>query len=76
MLTASLTSAVGILLLVVGLIIILFIQKRKKNLNMQREGKDLELPFFKLSTILKATHHFSTDNKLGEGGFGSVYKVR
>ncbi|KAL2327854.1 hypothetical protein Fmac_021281 [Flemingia macrophylla] len=40
------------------------------------EGKqeDLELPFFDFATIVKATNNFSIDNKLGEGGFGPVYK--
>ncbi|CAL1397856.1 unnamed protein product [Linum trigynum] len=33
-----------------------------------------ELPLFNLSTILAATNNFSPDNKLGQGGFGSVYK--
>ncbi|KAB1199621.1 G-type lectin S-receptor-like serine/threonine-protein kinase RKS1 [Morella rubra] len=33
-----------------------------------------DLPFFDLSTIVAATDHFSVANKLGEGGFGSVYK--
>lgn len=32
------------------------------------------LPFFDLSSIAAATDNFSLDNKLGEGGFGSVYK--
>ncbi|KAJ0684553.1 putative protein kinase RLK-Pelle-DLSV family [Helianthus annuus] len=36
--------------------------------------EDLELPLFGLSTILKATDNFSMTNKLGEGGFGPVYK--
>ncbi|KAL8506066.1 hypothetical protein ACS0TY_017068 [Phlomoides rotata] len=35
---------------------------------------DLELPLFPLSTITKATDNFSNNNKLGEGGFGPVYK--
>lgn len=30
---------------------------------------------FDFSTIRDATNNFSTDNKLGQGGFGSVYKV-
>lgn len=30
---------------------------------------------FDLSTLRAATNNFSTDNKLGEGGFGPVYKV-
>lgn len=34
-----------------------------------------DLPFWELSVILKATDHFSSSNKLGEGGFGPVYKV-
>ncbi|CAN1222110.1 G-type lectin S-receptor-like serine/threonine-protein kinase RKS1 [Linum grandiflorum] len=33
-----------------------------------------DLPFFHLSEIASATNNFSDDNKLGEGGFGSVYK--
>ncbi|KAM0063746.1 putative protein kinase RLK-Pelle-DLSV family [Helianthus debilis subsp. tardiflorus] len=36
--------------------------------------EDLDLPLFGLSTLLKATNHFSCSNKLGEGGFGPVYK--
>ncbi|KAG5516620.1 hypothetical protein RHGRI_037373 [Rhododendron griersonianum] len=34
-----------------------------------------ELPYFDLSIIVSATGNFSLDNKLGEGGFGAVYKV-
>lgn len=30
---------------------------------------------FKLSVIASATNNFSDDNKIGQGGFGSVYKV-
>ncbi|XP_059661595.1 G-type lectin S-receptor-like serine/threonine-protein kinase At4g27290 [Cornus florida] len=36
--------------------------------------EDLELPMFDLSTIADATNNFSINNKLGEGGFGPVYK--
>jgi hypothetical protein len=35
----------------------------------------LELPLFQFTTIAKATNGFSFNNKLGEGGFGPVYKV-
>jgi len=34
-----------------------------------------ELSFMDLSTILAATDDFSDSNKLGKGGFGTVYKV-
>nr|XP_011461953.1 PREDICTED: G-type lectin S-receptor-like serine/threonine-protein kinase B120 [Fragaria vesca subsp. vesca] len=35
---------------------------------------DTELPLFSLRSILAATNTYSEDNKLGEGGFGPVYK--
>ena len=34
-----------------------------------------EVHCFSLSTIIAATDNFSFANKLGEGGFGTVYKV-
>ncbi|KAI3510549.1 hypothetical protein L1887_17635 [Cichorium endivia] len=36
--------------------------------------QDSELPLFSLSKIIKATSNLSIDNKLGQGGFGAVYK--
>ncbi|XP_061996881.1 G-type lectin S-receptor-like serine/threonine-protein kinase B120 [Rosa rugosa] len=33
-----------------------------------------ELPFIDLATVRKATDNFSDSNKLGQGGFGAVYK--
>ncbi|KAF7822799.1 G-type lectin S-receptor-like serine/threonine-protein kinase [Senna tora] len=38
------------------------------------EQEDMELPLFDLDKIVNATIAFSTDNKLGEGGFGPVYR--
>ncbi|KAK1391733.1 Receptor-like serine/threonine-protein kinase [Heracleum sosnowskyi] len=35
---------------------------------------DLELPLFDFITLANATNGFSIDSKLGEGGFGPVYK--
>ena len=37
--------------------------------------EDMELPLFQFTTIAKATNGFSLNNKIGEGGFGPVYKV-
>ncbi|XP_070051741.1 G-type lectin S-receptor-like serine/threonine-protein kinase At1g11410 [Nicotiana tomentosiformis] len=38
------------------------------------ESEQTEISIFDLSTISNATDNFSVANKLGEGGFGSVYK--
>ncbi|KAL4654747.1 hypothetical protein ACB092_01G402400 [Castanea dentata] len=42
--------------------------------NNEAQKEDLELPFLDLSTIVGATDNFALNNKLGEGGFGPVYK--
>ncbi|XP_050365663.1 G-type lectin S-receptor-like serine/threonine-protein kinase SD1-1 [Argentina anserina] len=36
--------------------------------------KDQELPLYSFATIKKATNYFAESNKLGEGGYGPVYK--
>lgn len=51
------------------------IQDSKKGYNNQSHRNSLELPLFDLATVIKATDSFSHKNKLGEGGFGPVYKV-
>ncbi|XP_019255623.1 PREDICTED: G-type lectin S-receptor-like serine/threonine-protein kinase At4g27290 isoform X2 [Nicotiana attenuata] len=40
----------------------------------ESKDDDLDLPLFDFATILEATSNFSLNNKLGEGGFGPVYK--
>ena len=39
------------------------------------EDAEIELPLYDLDTLIAATDDFSAENKLGEGGFGPVYKV-
>lgn len=39
------------------------------------DDEDLELPLFDFTTLSNATNGFSANSKLGEGGFGIVYKV-
>ena len=44
--------------------------------NQSKDGKASdELQIFSFESISVATSNFSTQNKLGEGGFGPVYKV-
>ncbi|XAR56612.1 Non-specific serine/threonine protein kinase, partial [Bertholletia excelsa] len=40
----------------------------------EHRNEDLELPLFHMATIASATDNFANENKLGEGGFGPVYK--
>jgi hypothetical protein len=39
------------------------------------DGKNSEFSVFDFEQVLEATNHFSEENKLGQGGFGAVYKV-
>lgn len=53
--------------------------QRKFSTNRKNSGErnmdDIELPMFDFNTITMATDNFSEANKLGQGGFGIVYKV-
>nr|XP_043631538.1 G-type lectin S-receptor-like serine/threonine-protein kinase At4g27290 [Erigeron canadensis] len=40
----------------------------------ERHDEAMELPLLSFTTIANATARFSLDNKLGEGGFGTVFK--
>ncbi|KAJ9686805.1 hypothetical protein PVL29_015586 [Vitis rotundifolia] len=41
----------------------------------EEDKKGIDVPFFHLEDKLAATNNFSDANKLGQGGFGPVYKV-
>ena len=47
------------------------------NLHCEDEDEILEVEslHFNLASIRNATDNFSDSNKLGQGGFGAVYKV-
>ncbi|KAL7592390.1 hypothetical protein Lser_V15G35264 [Lactuca serriola] len=46
----------------------------RKRQDPQPRKDSMELPLFSFSTLARATASFSPENKIGEGGFGSVYK--
>ncbi|CAN6684296.1 unnamed protein product [Malus baccata var. baccata] len=72
------TTVLSTGLLILGLALLFYVWKKKhqKGGKLERSQKeDLELPLFDLMTIVSATNNFSIENKLGEGGFGSVFKA-
>ncbi|PON49916.1 LOW QUALITY PROTEIN: S-locus glycoprotein [Parasponia andersonii] len=66
-------AAISVLL---GMVVVYYYSTCKSSEGKDNEGQleDLELPLFDLPTIAVATDNFSLNNKLGEGGFGPVYR--
>ncbi|PIN17006.1 Serine/threonine protein kinase [Handroanthus impetiginosus] len=54
----------------------LFSNERERQVNemMHETDNGIDVPFYNFNIILSATDNFSDANKLGCGGFGSVYK--
>ncbi|XP_031124519.1 G-type lectin S-receptor-like serine/threonine-protein kinase At4g27290 isoform X1 [Ipomoea triloba] len=72
----KLTSSVlvGILVLSLTLTVVIILYKRKKKeINLKLKWEEDQI-LFEVSTITKATNNFSLNNKIGEGGYGPVYK--
>ncbi|KAH0976231.1 hypothetical protein GBA52_018130, partial [Prunus armeniaca] len=64
-------------LLILGLTLLLYVRKNQQQIYGELkpgQKEDLELPLFDLAAVVCATKNFSNNNKLGEGGFGSVFK--
>ena len=43
--------------------------------NQERKEENIELPLFDMAILFTATDNFSNTNRIGGGGFGSMYKV-
>ncbi|KAL3627609.1 hypothetical protein CASFOL_028972 [Castilleja foliolosa] len=50
------------------------IPSKRDNHSSENVTEELDLPLFDFATLIIATDNFSDANKLGQGGFGSVYK--
>ncbi|CAN0898045.1 G-type lectin S-receptor-like serine/threonine-protein kinase CES101, partial [Linum grandiflorum] len=50
------------------------LNKTSNGTSEEQEDNENELQIFLFETIVVVTNYFSETNKLGEGGFGSVYK--
>ncbi|GLT46504.1 hypothetical protein SLA2020_202510 [Shorea laevis] len=72
----------AVILVVTGVLVITYyirrshwnIEGRENGCGDERQIEDMELPLFEVALISNATNNFSSNNKLGEGGFGPVYK--
>ncbi|KAL4366613.1 hypothetical protein GQ457_05G030220 [Hibiscus cannabinus] len=68
----------SLVLLALGLLVLRKKARKKYNAvpeeNVVEDVEGLESLLFDLSTIEAAVNNFSSDNKIGEGGFGEVYK--
>ncbi|GKA50156.1 cysteine-rich receptor-like protein kinase 2, partial [Tanacetum coccineum] len=71
-------SLVSVAVLIVAWMIVLYIRKHGCTYEARKLAKMLHntssLNFFKYSTLEKATYKWDESNKLGQGGFGTVYK--
>ncbi|XP_078150013.1 receptor-like serine/threonine-protein kinase SD1-8 isoform X2 [Carex rostrata] len=76
------SSSIILVLLISSIVCLLWRKKMRdskqgKNLKYFEQNESLQgtdLPVFDMDIILQATDNFSNTNKLGEGGFGIVYK--
>ncbi|KAJ6869685.1 hypothetical protein NC651_034421 [Populus alba x Populus x berolinensis] len=48
-------------------------QKEEPNISAQNNSREYPWEIYTLKEILHATNNFHNDNKIGEGGFGTVY---
>ncbi|XP_073006943.1 probable LRR receptor-like serine/threonine-protein kinase At1g53440 isoform X1 [Typha latifolia] len=61
-------------ILVTVLVLLLFYLRRKDTTDNELRGLELQAGYFSLRQIKTATKNFDPTNKIGEGGFGPVYR--
>ncbi|KAK2350674.1 G-type lectin S-receptor serine/threonine-protein kinase RKS1 [Trifolium repens] len=85
-LAAILVVSIVAIVVLLSCVYCMWKKKRKDKMlqqsNQDSSGEEIDaqsntrsnLPFFSFKTIITATRNFSQENKLGQGGFGTVYK--
>ncbi|KAL2327906.1 hypothetical protein Fmac_021333 [Flemingia macrophylla] len=70
----SVAATIGVILAIYFIYRRKIYEKSKEENNYENYVDDLDLPLLDLSIIIAATKNFSDENKIGEGGFGPVYR--
>ncbi|XP_020275469.1 receptor-like serine/threonine-protein kinase SD1-8 isoform X1 [Asparagus officinalis] len=73
-LAVSLSVVLGVISILASVACYAWRKLKRTRGNAFVKEDDMELPLFELVEIEAATNNFSNENKLGEGGFGPVYK--
>ncbi|KAH6796519.1 S-locus lectin protein kinase family protein [Perilla frutescens var. hirtella] len=71
---AIIASICGVVLVIWSLFRRKMKAKGQNEEDSRNSAEDLDLPLLKLDAVANATDNFSMNKKLGEGGFGPVYK--
>nr|GMD80803.1 G-type lectin S-receptor-like serine/threonine-protein kinase At4g27290 [Ipomoea batatas] len=75
LISSSVLAGILVLSLIMTLIVILYKRKRKEiHLKWEEDQTLSEVSTIRRATITRATDNFSLNNKIGEGGYGPVYK--
>ncbi|XP_034928592.1 putative wall-associated receptor kinase-like 16 [Populus alba] len=76
--TGQVSIGAVILLVIICVLLYMMCKKRKKDRNFRENGgmvlKHQRVRIFSEAELEKATKNYDDDQKLGEGGFGSVYR--
>ncbi|KAJ6893261.1 cysteine-rich receptor-like protein kinase 10 [Populus alba x Populus x berolinensis] len=70
----TVVPAVGVMILVICICLFIRTRKQREKERVENEIESAESLQFAFSAIRDATEDFSEKNKLGQGGFGAVYK--
>ncbi|KAJ0986349.1 hypothetical protein J5N97_004705, partial [Dioscorea zingiberensis] len=70
----GIVAAGCVVIILISIIIWFYLRRKNAEINELRRGLESQTGYFTLRQIKAATRNFDATNKIGEGGFGPVYK--